>query len=96
MMETNDILREISDELHNMNLNLVELISVLKEKSEPPKKIGDDLDDTLDTIAEAMKIHREQLTTKESETTLAQINAEDAYLKKQANFDQALRQLGIM
>ena len=96
MMETNDILREISDELHNMNLNLVELISVLKEKSEPSKKIGDDLDDTLETLAEAMKIHREQLTAKESETTLAQINSEDAYLKKQANFDQALRQLGIM
>jgi hypothetical protein len=32
-METNDLLREIADEFHNLNLNLVELIKVLKYKN---------------------------------------------------------------
>lgn len=94
-METNDVLREIADELHSMNFNLCELINVLKGKQQSPK-IGDDVDDMLDAIGEAMRVHNEQLTSRAAATTTKAIEAEDAYLKKQANFDKALKKLGVL
>lgn len=94
-MDSNETLKEIADELHNLNLNLVELISVLKGKQQSPK-IGDDLDDTLDALGEAMRIHREQLAADSAKATVASVGKEDAYQKKQQNFDQALKKLGIM
>ena len=94
-MDSNETLKEIADELHNLNLNVVELISVLKGKQQSPK-IGDDLDDTLDAIGEAMRIHREQLAVDAAKATAASVEKEDAYQKKQQNFDQALKKLGIM
>lgn len=94
-MDSNETLREIADELHNLNLNMVELISVLKGKQQSAK-IGDDLDDTLDAIGEAMRIHREQLAADAAKAAAASVEKEDAYQKKQQNFDQALKKLGIM
>jgi hypothetical protein len=94
-MDSNEILREIADELHNMNINMCELINVLKGKHQSPK-IGDGLDDTLDTIGEAMRIHREQLAADSAKAASASVEKEDAYQKKQQNFDQALKKLGIM
>ena len=90
-----DVLREVVDELHSMNFNLCELINVLKGKQQSPK-IGDDLDDALDTIGEAMRIHNEQLAAKSATATTKAIAAEDAYLKKQANLDKALKKLGVL
>ena len=81
-MDNNEILREIADELHNMNINMCELINVLKGKQQSPK-IGDDLDDTLDTIGEAMRIHREQLEADAAKASAPSVGAEDAYQKKQ-------------
>lgn len=96
-METNDLLREIADEFHNLNLNIVELINVLKSNgSRAENKIGDKLDETLETLAEAMAAHRSQLEAKQNEATPARIEAENDYQRKQANFDQALKKLGIM
>ena len=94
-MDSNETLKEIADELHNLNLNVVELISVLKGKQQPPK-IGDDLDGTSDAIVQAMIIHREQLAADAAKATAASVEKEDAYQKKQQNFDQALKKLGIM
>ena len=94
-MDSNETLREIADELHNLNFNMVELISVLKGKQQSPK-IGDELDDTLNALGEAMRIHREQLTADSAKATAASMEKEDAYQKKQQNFDQALKKLGIM
>ena len=94
-MDSNETLREIADELHNLNLNMCELINVLNGKQQSPK-IGDDLDDTLDSIGEAMRIHREQLAADAAKATTASIGAEDAYQKKQQNFDQALKKLGVL
>ena len=94
-MDSNEILREIADELHNMNINMCELINVLNGKQQSPK-IGDDLDDTLDAIGEAMRLHREQLVGDATKATTASIGAEDAYQKKQQNFDQTLKKLGVL
>ena len=94
-MDSNETLREIADELHNLNLNMCELINVLNGKQQSPK-IGDDLDDTLDAISEAMRLHREQLAADAAKATTASIGAEDAYQKKQQNFDQALKKLGVL
>lgn len=94
-MDSNETLKEIADELHNLNLNVIELISVLKGKQQSPT-IGDGLDDTLDAIGEAMRIHREQLAADAAKATAASVEKEDAYQKKQQNFDQALKKLGIM
>ena len=91
-----DILREIADELHNMNFNICELINVLKGKQQP-QNTGDNLDDTLDALAEVIKASRDRSrATESSETTAAAIEAEEAYLKKQANFDKALKNLGVL
>lgn len=96
-METNELLREIADEFHNLNLNLVELIKVLKYKNtNSNNKIYDELDETLETLAEAMHAHNSQLEAKQNEVTPAMIETENEYQKKQANFDQVLRKLGIM
>jgi hypothetical protein len=96
-METNDLLREIADEFHNLNLNLVELIKVLKYKNtNSNNRIDDELDETLETLAEAMRAHNSQLEAKKNEATPARIKTENEYQKKQANFDQALKKLGIM
>jgi predicted transcriptional regulator len=94
-MDSNETLREIADELHNLNLNMCELINVLNGKQQSPK-IGDELDDTLDAIAETMRLHREQLAGDAAKATTASIGAEDAYQKKQQNFDQALKKLGVL
>ena len=96
-METNDLLREIADEFHSLNLNLVELIKVLKYKNTNSNNmIDDELDETLDTLAEAMRAHNSQLEAKQNEATPVRIKTENEYQKKQANFDQALKKLGIM
>lgn len=96
-METNELLREIADEFHNLNLNLVELIKVLKHKNTSPNNMTDhELDETLETLAEAMRAHRSQLEAKQNEATPERVAAESEYQKKQENFDQALKSLGIM
>jgi hypothetical protein len=94
-MNSNETLREIADELHNLNINMCELINALNGKQQSPK-IGDELDDTLDSIGEAMRLHREQLVSDAAKATTASIGAEDAYQKKQQNFDQALKKLGVL
>lgn len=91
-----DVLREIADELHNLNFNMCELINVLKGKPQS-SNIGDNLDDTLDALAEVIKASRDKSReTRSTETTAAAIEAEEAYLKKQANFDKALKNLGVL
>jgi hypothetical protein len=96
-METNDLLREIADEFHNLNLNLVELIKVLKDKNTNSNNMSDhELHETLETLTEAMAIHRSQLESKRNGATPEKIESENEYQKKQANFDQALKKLGIM
>jgi hypothetical protein len=54
------------------------------------------LDETLETLAEAMRAHNSQLEAKKNEATPTRIKTENEYQKKQANFDQALKKLGIM
>lgn len=96
-METNDLLREIADEFHNLNLNLVELIKVLKDKNtNSNNRAANELHETLETLTEAMSVHRSQLEAKQNEATPERIASDDTYQKKQANFDQALKKLGIM
>ena len=97
MGDTNAILQEISDELHNLNFNMCELINVLKGKPQS-SNTGDNLDDTLDALAEVMKASRDKSrATRSAETSdVAAIEAEEAYLKKQANLDKALKNLGVL
>lgn len=96
-MNSNETLREIADELHNMNLNLVELIKVLKDRNMNSNNRTDhELHETLETLTEAMAVHNSQLETKQNEATPERIASDDAYQKKQQNFDQALKKLGIM
>lgn len=96
-MGTNDLLREIADEFHNLNLNLVELIKVLKDNKNNNKNVVDpDIENDLKILTEAMAAHNSQLEAKQNEATHVRIEAENEYQKKQANFDQALKKLGIM
>lgn len=96
-METNDLLREIADEFHNLNLNLVELIKVLKDNKNSNKNVIDpEMENDLRILTEAMAAHNSQLEAKQNEVTPAMIETENEYQKKQANFDQVLRKLGIM
>lgn len=89
-MDNNEILREIADELHNLNLNVMELTKVLKAKQAPqPVQTDDEYD-------EAMRIHEEQLARQSAEIAAKQIEADDKYLKQQAGLDRQLKHLGIM
>lgn len=97
VMETNELLREIADEFHNLNLNLVELIKVLKDNKNNNKNVIDpEMENDLRILTEAMAAHNSQLEAKQNEATPAMIETENEYQKKQANFDQVLRKLGIM
>lgn len=89
-MDNNEILREIADELHNLNLNVMELTKVLKAKQAPQPVQTDD------EYEEAMRIHEEQLARQSAEITAKQVEADDKYLKQQAGLDRQLRKLGIM
>ena len=83
-------LSEIASELHNLNLNIMELTKVLKAKQTPQPVQTDD------EYEEAMRIHEEQLARQSAEITAKQIEADDKYLKQQAGLDRQLRKLGIM
>ena len=94
METTNEILSEIADELHNMNRNICDLINVLKEK--PSMNVTTN-DESLDALIEAMTIHKNQLDEAKHNAEIREAaEAEYEYQKKQANFDQALKKLGIM
>lgn len=96
-METNELLREIADEFHNLNLNLVELIKVLKDNKNNNKNVIDpEMENDLKILTEAMGAHSSQLEAKQNEATPERIETENEYQKKQANFDQVLKKLGIM
>lgn len=96
-METNDLLREIADEFHNLNINLVELIKVLKDNKNNNKNVIDpEMENDLRILTEAMSAHRSQLEAKQEEATPERVASDDAYQKKQENFDQVLKKLGIM
>ena len=89
-MDNNEILREIADELHNLNLNVMELTKVLKAKQAPqPVQTDDEYD-------EAIRIHEEQLARQSAEIAAKQIESDDKYLKQQAGLDRQLKHLGIM
>ena len=83
-------LSEIASELHNLNLNVMELTKVLKSKQTPQPV------QTNDEYEEAMRIHEEQLARQSAEIAAKQIEADDKYLKQQAGLDRQLRKLGIM
>lgn len=92
-METNDLLREIADEFHNLNLNIVELINVLKNNGSAR---DDKVNNELEMLIGAMMAHDSQLEAKQAEATPAVDPADSEYQRRQANFDQALKKLGIM
>ena len=83
-------LSEIASELHNLNLNVMELTKVLKSKQTPQPV------QTNDEYEEAMRIHEEQLARQSAEIAAKQIEADDKYLKQHAGLDRQLRKLGIM
>ena len=85
-----EYLAEIASELHNLNLNIMELTKVLKAKQTPQPVQTDD------EYEEALRIHEEQLAKQSAEITAKQIESDDKYLKQQAGLDRQLRHLGIM
>ena len=89
-MDNNEILREIADELQNLNLNIMELTKVLKAKQTPQPV------QTNDEYEEAMRIHEEQLARSVADAKAKEAESEDKYLQQQAGFDRQLRKLGIM
>ena len=95
-MDSNETLREIANELHNLNINMVELISVLKEKKDSSENNNTDIDmvHTISILNEASHSYREHLSSINPNNE--QIKSESEYQKKQANFDQMLKNLGVL
>ena len=95
-MDSNETLREIADELHNLNINMVELISVLKEKEVSSENNSTDVDmvHTINILNEASRSYREHLSSINPNNE--QIKSENEYQKKQADFDQMLKNLGVL
>lgn len=88
-----EALNEIAGELHSLNANLLELISVLKDKKEPPRS---KYHDEIDALTEAMRAHNLQLEKKRDEATPNKLEAETKYQKDQEKLDNILRNLGLM
>jgi hypothetical protein len=88
-----EALNEIAGELHSLNANMLELISVLKEKKEPPRS---KYHDEIDALTEAMRAHDLQLENKRTEATPNKLEAETKYQKDQEKLDNILRNLGLM
>lgn len=95
-MNSNETLREIADELHSLNLNMCELINVLKEKKAPSENNNNDVDmmNTINILNEASRSYREHLSSINPNNE--QIKSESEYHKKQADFDQVLKNLGVL
>lgn len=95
-MGSDETLREIADELHNMNLNMCELINVLKEKKASSENNNTDADmvNTINILNEASRSYREHLSSINPNNE--QIKSESEYQKKQADFDQVLKNLGVL
>lgn len=96
-MDVNDTLNGILDELHNININLVELIKVIKEnKNDERNTVDPELENTLSILADAMSAHKSQLEANQAAATPERIEADNAYQRQQSNLDQALKRLGVM
>ena len=91
-MGETDYLAGIESELHNLNLNIMELIKVLKEKQNPHPIQEKDESDVLDDIK---RLHDDQ-TAEPSEEELKNIEAEKEFRRQQAGLDRQLKHLGIM
>lgn len=94
-----DVLQQIADELHNLNINLVELIKVQKEKTSPidinniiPKRNED-----IELLNDVKEIHDNQLDLSKNKNVSEQdIQKEQAYYKKQEIINNMLRKNGIL
>lgn len=88
-----EYLADIASELHNLNINLCELIKVLKHSNNQPPITTPQLENELEKI---QSIHDAELAKKAMEATPAKLEAETEYQKKQEKLDDVLRNLGIM
>lgn len=86
-------LADIANELHSLNLNLCELINVIKHSNNQPPIAPPQLENELEKIR---SIHEAELAKKAAEATPAKLEAETEYQKKQEKLDNVLRSLGIM
>lgn len=86
-------LADIASELHSLNLNLCELIKVIKHSNNQPPITPPQLENELEKIR---SIHEAELAKKAAEATPAKLEAETEYQKKQEKLDNVLRNLGIM
>ena len=94
-----NVLQQIADELHNLNINLVELIQVQKEKASPidinniiPKR-----DEDIELLNDVKEIHDNQLDLSKNKNVSEQdIQKEQAYYKKQKIINNMLRKNGIL
>lgn len=90
-MDNTEYLAGIESELHNLNLNLLELIKVLKERNNTPEPVTDEI-----TYDSAIQMHEQILTDSAKNVARTPEQTESEYLRKQANFDQALKHLGVL
>jgi hypothetical protein len=86
-------LADIASELHSLNLNLCELIKVIKHSNNQPPITPPQLENELEKI---QSIHEAELAKKAMEATPAKLEAETEYQKKQEKLDNILRSLGLM
>jgi hypothetical protein len=75
---------------------MVELISVLKEKEVSSANNSTDVDmvHTINILNEASRSYREHISSINPNNE--QIKSENEYQKKQADFDQMLKNLGVL
>lgn len=75
---------------------MCELINVLKEKKAPSENNNTDVDmmNTINILNEASRSYREHLSSINPNNE--QIKSESEYQKKQADFDQVLKNLGVL
>lgn len=87
-----EILQSIADELHNMNINLCELIKTIKEKQTPQPVHQSSLDVDISDIEE---IHSSQIDIRKASITDEDVVKDNTYKKNQEGYNNILKRMGL-
>lgn len=89
----NEHLSEIADELHNLNLNIMELTKVLKERNVNTSSNGEITDAEFEAL---MEMHQNKKDEEHRQRVNEREAQEQKFREQNEKFDGILKNLGIM
>ena len=92
MKMSEEILQSIADELHNMNINLCELIKTIKEKQTPQPVYQSSSDIDMSDIED---IHTSQIDIRKASISDEDVIKDNKYKKNQEGYNNILKRMGL-